>query len=129
MKKVIVGGLLAGGAMVVGAGLGLGAGVAKADTYGHVGDLDGEAVAMEMQAHGWVQTPSQARTMAIEVCEHRLAGYTEMQTIGWIGFPGVPASQRTQVEVAAVISAEFHFCPNFLGYSVTPSDVSYVSGD
>ena len=124
MKKMIVGGLLAGGAMLVGAGLVLGAGVAKADTYGHVGDLDGEAVAMEVQAQGWVQTPSQARTMAIEMCEHRLAGYTEMQTIGWMGFPGVPASQRTQLEVDALISAEFHFCPNFLGDSVTSSNVS-----
>ncbi|MGZ4511625.1 MAG: hypothetical protein ACXVX4_09830, partial [Mycobacterium sp.] len=87
MKRTIIGGLVAGGLMVGAAGPVIGAGLAKADPefqiYGHRGDMNGYALAAEINAAGWTgENAAGAHSLAMQICGQRLAGWHEMALIG-----------------------------------------------
>jgi hypothetical protein len=117
-NKLIVGGVVAGGSMLLAAGLVIGAGIAKADTqWGSIGDSSGEMYAHDLAAvdEGMIglvsdrQAAWQAADRGIAICRSRHGKTQEamianMVTHGW---------QPHHAEVA-VIRAEFHFCPEMM---------------
>jgi hypothetical protein len=108
MKKTIIGGLSAGGLMLGAAGLVLGAGLARANTYGDINDHDADAYALTLDADGWLGTPSQARGMAIAVCSNRMKGASERALTDQLA-----KTYSTNLAVDMVDDAEFHFCPAY----------------
>lgn len=120
MKKMIIGGLIAGGAMLGAAGLGLGAGLAHGETYGSRGDHSEHAYAMELRVDGMVGTDIQAESAALMVCEKRGQGFSEDAVIAQTEtMRGMSAHMADDV----VLGAEYHFCPQ---YSTGENDIDDI---
>jgi hypothetical protein len=107
-RRLIVGGTIAAGGMLLGAALILGAGVAKAD--GSPGDRDGALYAQELTAAGLPNDTATANQLASVICETRWQKTSEADTIklehDGSGYP-------TPKATIAVTGAEFHFCPQY----------------
>jgi hypothetical protein len=103
-SKLIAGGVIAGGAMLLAAGLVVGAGVAKADA----GDMDAYTYAVEI---GGSSSVSSARALALEVCARRAEGYSESGLIVYLELPPKPVTAHEATMV--VVEAEWHFCPHY----------------
>jgi hypothetical protein len=96
------------GAMAAGV---LGAGQAKADSdefraYGDKGDMNGYALAAELNYVGFGVTGGQATGIAYGVCSRRIDGVSSSDLEDqWI------AQHDVRIAVAVVRGSEWHFCP------------------
>ena len=108
--KLIVGGVIAGGTMLLAAGLVVGAGIAKSEpvSHGSVGDHSGVAYALELQSVGVGGSPD-ATDMGTVVCQRRADGTSEHDLIRQLQEPGY----SFEMAMTAVLGGEFHFCPQY----------------
>jgi hypothetical protein len=84
------------------------AGTAKADVYGHEGDMNPVAFAMELRPDNWVMTPTQARLNAGNICGQHTMGYTRRQLMDEF-----EVNYSIDMSVDLVMGADFHFCPAY----------------
>lgn len=114
-KKLIVGGVVAGGLMLTAAGLVVGAGVARADVDGGVygggsmGDRDAYSFWNQLDGIGMTGTVADAQHLAATVCTNLVAGVSEGRLVSL----AVGGTIDSGVARLAVHGAEFHFCPTY----------------
>jgi hypothetical protein len=113
--KLIAGGVAAGGFMLIGGALVVGAGIARADVDGYaygggsMGDRDAYSYWNQTDGLGVSATVADAQHFAGTVCDQRAAGVSEGKLVSWAADGGFD----TVVARLVVHGAEFHFCPTY----------------
>jgi hypothetical protein len=118
-KRLMIGGVVAGGLMLGAAGLVIAAGVANAG--GSRGDHNAHAYAAELRADGMSGTADSAENLAAQVCLARTNGHTEQEAISYAETMPMP----TKMAVDVVMGAEWHFCPQ---YATTSNRLDEILG-
>lgn len=112
-KRLVIGGAVAGGSMLLAAGLVIGAGIAKADTnlptYGTQGDQNPYLLVAELRAVGWdTATPAGVESEAWHVCALRASGTSRRALIDLY-----ETKYSSSVSIQMEMGAEWHFCPAY----------------
>jgi len=118
-KKLVVGGVIAGGLMIGGAALVLGAGIAHSEPGssiyggGSMGDHDAYSVWNQISAYSDASdvTVDTARQFAMTTCQSFAAGLSEGRIVAAMVDEGIDADDAR----FAVHGAAFHFCPAYYG--------------